>query len=159
MFLWADRAGAGIQSCVMDPAGQEISQATAIEGNINMKFLPWHEQGCSEASCQNRKLQKVSQPKYLIFRNQQTHKKFISVHSMDLKEGRSKKKNNQKKPSLCPLGPDEKCAFLTKTSKPYLLQTEISDCLKHQGSSQNEIPGRDNARGQNAAVSQFPQWK
>lgn len=120
-----------------------------------MKLFPQHEQECSEASCQSRKLQKVSQHEYLIFRNQQSHKKFISVHSLDLKEGISKKK----KTFLYPLGHDEKCAFLTKTSKLYLLQTEISDCLKHQGSSQNEIPGRDNARGQNAAASQFPQWK
>ena len=71
---------------MMDPSGHKITQATVIWYDMNMKLFPLHRQGSSEASCQSRKLQKVSQHQYLIFRNQQPHKRFISAHSLDLEE-------------------------------------------------------------------------
>lgn len=84
--LLSRQVSAVIQCCMLDPTGCEILQATVIQYNLNMKLFPLHKQGSSGASCQSTKLQKVSQCQYLILRNQQPHKKFISVHSLDLEE-------------------------------------------------------------------------
>lgn len=90
--VWCSLSWQGLSRALWDESswtGDITSHSHPVQQKDEDFSMAWAR--LLRASCQSRTLQKVSQHKHLIFRNQQPHKNFISVHSLELKEGVSKK--------------------------------------------------------------------